>query len=202
MKLYFAPGACSLAPHIILEETGQTHELEQVDLGTKKTASGEEYTKINPKGSVPAIQLDDGQILTEVAVVLQYIADQKPEAGLSPQAGTMERYRLLETLNYISSEVHKTFGALFNPDVKGDWREAQLGAVAARCDHLSRRLDGNAHILGDAFSIADAYLFAVLNWSNMLNIDLTNWPALTGFLDRVSSRPGAQAAMKAEGLLG
>jgi glutathione S-transferase len=201
MRLYFAPGACSMAPHIVLRTAGFTFELEKVDLAKKRTASGEDYNKINPKGSVPAIQLDDGQILTEAAVILQYLADQKPESGLAPRPGTMERYRLMEWMNFITSEVHKQFGPLFNPKVTGEWKENQLNLLGSRFDYLTKRLEGKQFLMGDKFSVADAYLFTVLNWSNFLKVDLEKWPTLKDYMGRVAARPGVKETMKAEGLI-
>jgi len=191
-----------MATHIVFRETGQDVDLEQVDLAAKKTASGEDYTRINPKGSVPALKLDDGQTLTESAVILQYVADQAPDAALAPQAGSMERYRLMEALNYVASEIHKSVGALFNPDMTTEWKDGQLALIAKRFDYLTRKLDGEQFFLGDEFSLADAYLFTVLNWHNVLDLDMSRWPALTDYVSRIASRPAVQDAMKAEGLTG
>src|SRR5262249_26039046 len=148
MKLYYAPGACSMAPHIVAREAGHTFDLERVDIPNKKTADGGDYWKINPKGYVPALMLDDGQVLTEVAVICQYLGDQKPQAGLVPQSGTMERYRLMEALNFASSEVHKQIGALFNPNLTAEMKEVQLGVIGRRLDALEKLLDGNQFITG------------------------------------------------------
>jgi glutathione S-transferase len=201
MRLYFSPGACSMAPHIVLRTAGFTFELEMVDLAKKETASGEDYNKINPKGSVPAIQLDDGQILTEAAVILQYLADQKPESGLVPRPGTMERYRLMEWMNFVTSEVHKQFGPLFNPKVTGEWKENQLNLLSSRFDYLTKSLEGKQFLMGDKFSVADAYLFTVLNWSNFLKVDLEKWPTLKDYMGRVAGRPEVKETMMAEGLI-
>jgi len=201
MKLFFTPGACSLAPHIILRETGLTFELERVDLAKKETAGGDDFTKINPKGYVPAIQLDDGQILTEAVVILQYLADQKPESGVAPAQGTMERYRLMELLSFLTSEVHKPFGPLFNPDVTGEWKENQLNLLHKRFDYLAEGLRGQQYLTGDEFTVADAYLFTILNWTNFLKLDLGKWPVLKDYIARVAARPSVQEAMKAEGLI-
>jgi glutathione S-transferase len=148
MKLYYAPGACSMAPHIVAREAGHTFDLERVDIPNKKTADGGDYWKINPKGYVLALVLDDGQVLTEVAVICQYLGDQKPQAGLVPQSGTMERYRLMEALNFASSEVHKQIGALFNPNLTAEMKEVQLGVIGRRLDALEKLLDGNQFITG------------------------------------------------------
>ena len=201
MKLYFTPGACSMAPHIALCEAGIACDLEKVNLGKKTTKSGEDYYQINPKGSVPALQLDDGQILTEAAVILQYIADRKPESGLAPEAGTMERYRLMEWMNYLTSEVHKQFGPLFNPDAPEEWKETHRKLLAARFDYLSGALEGGTYLTGDSFTVADAYLFTVLNWTNFVGFDLGKWPVLKDYMARVATRPKVTEAMKEEGLI-
>jgi len=158
MKLYFAPGACSMAPHIVLREAAYRFDLEKVDLTRKQTESGENYMNINPKGYVPALRLDDGEVLTEVAVVLQYLADQKPESGLAPKLGTKERYRLMEWLNFVSSEIHKPFGSLFNSKIPAEWRENQLELLGRRFDYLAEQLNGKLYLTGDQFTVADAYL--------------------------------------------
>lgn len=201
MKLYFARGACSMAPHIILREGGFSFELERVDLATHQTAGGEDYRRINPKGYVPALRLDDGSLLTEVAVVLQYLADQKPDAGLAPPYGGMPRYRVMEWLNYIATEVHKTFGPFFNPKLAPEARDSQMALLARRFDYLSEALATQHFLVGDTFGIADAYLFTVLSWSNYLKIDLAPWPVLQDYLARVAARPAVRDAMKAEGLI-
>jgi glutathione S-transferase len=201
MKLYFTPGACSMAPHIVLREAGITFDLEKVHLATKQTAHGEDYAKINPKGYVPAIRLDDGQILTEAAVILQYLADQKPESGLAPKPGTMDRYRLMEWLNFVTSEIHKQFGPLFNPKVTGEWKENQMKMLRRRFDYLTERFTGKQYLMGDKFTVADAYLFTILNWSNFLKFDLGRWPTLKDYMARVGARPAVKEAMKVEGLI-
>ena len=201
MKLYFAPGACSMATHIVLRETGHNFDLEKVNLATKETESGEDFTNVNPKGYVPALRLDDGEVLTEAAVTLQYVADQNPESGMAPQAGSMERYRLMELLNFISTEIHKSFGALFNPNITPAHKEHQLALIGKRCDVLSQQLEGKQYLTGDAFSVADAYLFTVLGWSNILGVDMTKWPTLTDYMGRIADRPTVKEAMKAEGLV-
>jgi len=201
MKLYYAPGACSLAPHIVLYEVGASFTTEKVNLKTKKTASGADYTAVNSKGAVPALLLDDGQLLTEVAVVLQYVADQKPDVALAPRAGSFERYRLLEILNYIATEVHKGFGPLFNPKASADWKAAALANISTRFDWLTGQLAGISHLLGERFSVADAYLFTVLGWSGHVGIDLAKWPVLAAYRARVGLRPKVQEALRAEGLL-
>lgn len=199
MKLYYVPGACSLAPHIALREAGLTFALDKMDPGTRRTADGEDYLKVNSKGSVPALRLDNQEVLTEVAVILQYIADQKPDAALAP-TNPMERYRLAEWLNYISSEVHKQLGPFFNPKLPPAWRENQVSVLTKRFDILSERLRSQPYLLGKQFTVADAYLFVVLNWTSLFKLDMSKWPALTDYLGRIAARPAVQAALKAEGL--
>jgi glutathione S-transferase len=201
MKLYFAPGACSMGPHIAMREAGYKFDLEKVDVANKKTADGGDFWKINPKGYVPALKLDDGQVLTEASVILQYLADQKPESGLAPKLGTMERYRLMEWLNFVSSEVHKQIGALFNPKLTLEMKEVQLGVIGRRLRALEGMLDGKQFVMGDKFSVADAYLFNILTWTNIHNIDLNPWPKVKEYLARIGARPKVQETMKAEGLI-
>lgn len=201
MKLYYSPGACSLAPHIVLLEAGFTFDLEKVDIPNKKTASGADYWQINPKGYVPALQLENGEVLTEVSTILQYLADQKPAAGLVPASGTMARYRLMEALNFIATEVHKSVGALFNPAMTPEMKEVQKGYIARRFAALDKMLAGRPWMTGDAFSVADAYLFNVLRWCGFHKIDLAQWPNIQAFFAKAGERPQVQAAMRAEGLI-
>jgi glutathione S-transferase len=200
MKLYFTPGACSMAPHILLRESGQNVELEQVDLASKKTKSGADYKKVNGKGYVPALQLDNGEVITEAPIILQYIADQKPESGLMPKAGTMERYRTQEWLNFITSELHKGFGALFNPAVPDAYRTIAIDRVGTRLDFLESKLQGKQYLQGDKFTAPDAYLFTILSWAPHLKVSLDKWPGIQAYLGRVAARPQVQATLKAEGL--
>lgn len=200
MKLYYVPGVCSLASHIALRESGLDFTLDKMDRTTRHTESGENYLVVNPKGSVPALRLDNGEVLTEGAIILQYIADRKPESGLAPAAGSIERYRLAEWLNYIATEVHKQYSPLFNPKLPPEWHENQLSVLAARFAYLSDRLTGRPYIMGERFTVADTYLFVVLGWSPRVKIDLGPWPALTDYLARIAARPAVQAALKAEGL--
>lgn len=202
MQLYYTPGACSLAPHIALREIGAVFDLVRVDLAHKRTAAGEDFLGINPKGYVPALRLDDGQVLTEVAAVLQYVADRKPEAGLAPAAGTLERYRLMEWLNFVSSEIHKQFGPFFNPRITPEWKAHQFEVLGRRFDYLSERLAGQPYLMGERFSVADAYLFTALNWSDYVGLNLGRWPELQAYLARVGERPAVRDALKAEGLTG
>ncbi|HET9384588.1 MAG TPA: glutathione transferase GstA [Gemmatimonadales bacterium] len=199
MKLYYSPGACSLAVHIALRELKYKFDLDRVDLAAKKTESGGDYLSINPKGYVPALQLDDGTMLTEVGVILQYLADQKPRRGLAPKPRTPERYKLMEWLTFISSEIHKALGDFFNPKMTPEWREAKLDRLGKRFDYLERALGSNEHLMGE-FSIADPYLFTVLNWAKRHDVDLANWPNLQSFIQRMADRNTVKKAMKAEGL--
>jgi glutathione S-transferase len=156
---------------------------------------------VNPKGYVPALQLDDGTVLTEVGVICQYLADQKPESGLTAKAGTMERYRQMEVLNFASSEVHKQLGALFNPKMTPEMKEVQMGVIERRLNPLEKSLEGKQYVMGDRFTAADAYLFTVLNWTNPLKIDLGKWPNIKAYMGRVGARPKVQETLKAEGLV-
>jgi glutathione S-transferase len=201
MKLYYSPGACSMAPHIVARDAGFTFNLEKVDIPAKKTADGGEYWKVNPKGYVPALMLDDGQVITEVGVICQYLADQKPESGLVPAFGTIARYHQMEALNFAATEIHKQIGALFNPKMTPEMKEVQIGTIERRFNALEKMLDGKPYIMGDRFSAADAYLFTVLNWTKMHKIDVSKWPNIQGFMGRVAERPKVQEVMKAEGLL-
>jgi len=201
MKLYFAPGACSLSPHIILQEAGIAAETEQVDNREKKTKTGKDYWTINPKGQVPALQLDNGEMLTEGPVIVQYLADQKPAAGLVPAAGTIERYRVQEWLNFVTSELHKSFGPIFRPTTPDAYKTISRENIGKRFDWLDKQLAGKQYLMGDKFTIADAYLFTVLRWSSRVEIDVAKWPNLKAYMDRVAARPKVQAALKAEGLI-
>lgn len=201
MKLYFTPGACSLSPHICLREAGLKFDLEQVDIGTKKTKGGSDYTKVNAKGYVPALQLDNGEVLTEGPAIVQYIADQKPESGLIPKAGSMERYRAQEWLNFITSELHKSYGHLFSPATPDAYKAAIKERLGTRFDFLTKHLDGKPFLMGTQFGAPDAYLFTILGWNPHVGISVDKWPALQAYSERVAARPHVQAAMKAEGLI-
>lgn len=202
MKLYYSPGACSMAVHITLNEGDFSFDKEQVDLATKKTASGADFTAINPNGYVPALQLNNGEVLTEAAVVLAYLADQAPERKLAPATGSMERYRLQEKLNFITTELHKGFGSLFNPAMPEDWRVQVKEGLGKRLDYIAGQLKDKQYLMGEQFSIADAYLFTILGWSKLVKVDLSPWPVLASYTARIAERPSVQAAMKAEGLTG
>ena len=201
MKLYYKAGACSLSPHIVLREAGLNFELESVDLATKKTGSGGDYLSFNPKGYVPALLLDDGQLLTEGPAIVQYLADRAPEKQLAPAAGTMERYRLMEMLNFISTEMHKGFGALFNPKSPEEWKGVVKELLAKRIAVVAKQLEGRDYLMGAQFTVADAYLFTVLNWAGFVKVDLSPWPVIAAYMARVAARPAVQAALKAEGLI-
>lgn len=201
MKLYYAPGACSMATHIALCEARLPHELERVDLGSHKTASGMDYMRVNPKGYVPALGLDGGAILTENVAVLQYVADRVPDMGLAPKTGTLERYRLIEWLAFISTEVHKQFSPFFRPNTTDEAKAAQLQLLARRFDYLVHTLSIEQYLLGGRFTVADAYLFTVLNWTHMVKIDLGTWAPLTAYMERIGNRDGVREAMRAEGLI-
>ena len=198
MKLYFSPGACSFSPHIVLREAGIDHELVRVDLRAKKTAAGGDFNAVNPKGSVPALQLPEGEVLTEGPAIVQYLADLRPESNLAPPAGTLARYRMQEWLNFITSEIHKTFSPLFNPRTPAEYRAIAIENLGKRFDYVNEHLTGKDYLLGAQFTVADAYLFTVLGWCGYVNIDLSRWPALAAFVERVAARPAVQAARAAE----
>jgi glutathione S-transferase len=200
MKLYYAPGACSLAPHIALEEAGLPHDLVKVDLMKHTLPDGSDFRAINPKGYVPFVQLDDGTYLSEASVILQYIADRKP-GTIAPVFGTAERWKLMEWLAFISTEVHKNFAPLWNPQTPPEVRDRTVRALGNRLALIAKTLDSQPYLMGQAFTIADAYLFVVLNWSAMLKVDLTPWPALVAFQQRVMARPAVQKSLHAEGLI-
>jgi len=199
MKLFYTPGACSLSPHICLREAGLRFDLEKVDLRTKKTETGADYTSANPKGYVPALLLDDGSLLTEGPAIVQYIADKAPQAKLAPANGTLERYRLQEALNFIATELHKAFSPLFNPAFPDEGKKIMRERLAARLKVLDAQLEKRAYLLGEDFSVADAYLFTVLNWARPMQVDLEPFPAVRAYHARVAQRPHVQAALAAEG---
>lgn len=202
MKLYYYPGACSMAVHIALREAGYAFDLDQVDFASQTTAGGEDYNQVNAKGYVPALRLDDGEVLTEDAVILQYLADHKPGSGLAPPAGSLARYRLMEWLNFIATEIHKTLGALFNPKAGPDWKADRIALFGRRAGWLDGQLAERPFLMGDTFGIADAYLFTVLRWCGLFQIDLGPWPNIRDYMARIAERPAVQAAMQAEGLVG
>ena len=201
MKLYYSPGACSLAPHIVLNELGQPYDLEKVDLRAKKTETGADFTAINAKGQVPTLDLGKGEILTEVATILQYLSDKAKDSNLLPAFGSMERYRAMETLNFIASELHKGIGGLFNPQMPEDGKKAIIARVERSLGWLDKQLATKPYLLGDKYSVADAYAFTVLGWTKHVNVDLSPYAHIVAYLDRVGSRPAVQAALKKEGLV-
>ena len=201
MKLYYTPGACSLASHISLREAGIDFEGVQVDLRSKKTADGKDFTTINSKGYVPALQLDDGELLTENIAILQYIGDQKPDRKLAPPAGSRERYRLVEWLAFISTELHKGFSPFFNPATPDAYKGIARDRLVLRLDWLEKQLGSKQYLMGDQFTGADAYLFTILSWSGAAGLDLARWSGLKQYFDRVAARPAVEQARQAEGLV-
>ena len=200
MKLYYTPGACSLAVHIAAREAGLPLSLEKVDLATRRTETGADFLTVNPKGYVPAVALPDGAVLTEAAALLLFVADSQPQAGLAPAHGTMERHRLQEWIAFIASEIHKGFGPLWNPATPDAVKAATKERLAARFALLDEALGKQPFLLGEKFTIADAYLFTVVNWTNFHAIDISSFPNLQAFQARVASRPSVQQALEAEGL--
>jgi glutathione S-transferase len=201
MKLYFSPGACSLSPHIVLREAGLPFDLEQVDLKNKTTKSGGDFRQINPKGLVPVIEMDGGGVLTEGPAIVQYVADKAPQSGLAPANGSAERYKLQEWLNFITAEIHKTFTPLFKPNTPDAYKQIAKDKLAEGFAHLDRHLATHQFLLGDTFTVADAYAFTVVRWSQFQNIDLTPYPNLKAYIERIAARPKVAEAMKAEGLI-
>jgi glutathione S-transferase len=200
MKLYYLPSACSQASNIALREAGLKFELVKVDRHSKKAADGLDFNTVNPKGYVPALTLDNGETLTENVAVLQYIADQNPAARLAPAAGTMERYRLVEWLAFINSEIHKNFSPMFNKDAPEAAREFALGMLTKRLEYVQRALGSKTFLLGEQFTVADCYLYTVLSWTPYVKLDLGKWPELKRYVDRIHARPHVLEALKAEGL--
>lgn len=201
MKLYYAPGACSQAVHIILHEANLEHSSVNVDLRAKRTEHGDDYWAINPKGGVPALDIGEAEVLTENAAILQYLADQAPAAGLLPPLGEVKRYRVLEWLNYIATELHKGFGPLWNPASPEDIKQATRDLLAKKFDYVQGKLGDRPYLMGGRFTLPDAYLFVILNWTGMHGIDLARWPGLTAFVRRVGERPAVQLVLRAEGLV-
>ncbi len=201
MKLYYSPGACSLSPHIVATEAGIPVELVKVDLAKHQTESGEDFMAINPKGYVPTLRLDDGSVLTEGPAIVQYLADQKPASGLAPTNGSIDRYRLQECLNFIGTELHKNFGPLFNPATPDAVKETQKGIIAKKLAYLNDQLANRQYLMGDKFTVADAYAFTIVNWTNFVKMDLKPYPNLAAYMGRVGARPKVQETLKAEGLM-
>jgi len=201
MKLYYSPGACSLSPHIVAHELGAALSIEKVDTKTKRTETGRDYWQINPKGYVPALELDNGEVLTEGPAIVQYLADQKGNTQLAPANGTLARARLQEMLNYITSEIHKTYSPLFKDDTPEATREERKAYLQRRYEYIERILAKQQWLLGEHFTVADAYLFTVTRWAAAVKLDLSGYPALLAFQERIAKRPGVQAAMLSEGLI-
>ncbi len=200
MKLYYSPGACSLAPHIVLCELDLDFDLVRVDLATKRTASGEDFRKINPLGYVPALELNDSTVLLEGPAIVQYLADLVPEANLAPRPGDFQRYLLQQWLNFIASELHKGFSPLFWPDLPEEAKTIFRRRLNERLTFAANHLATQNYLLGQTFSVADAYLFVVLSWRNYIGLDLAPWPGLLTYSDRIAQRPAVQQALKEEGL--
>ena len=201
MKLYYSPGACSLSPHIVLLEAGLAFEPVPANLKTHQLQNGSDYYTVAPKGQVPLLELDDGQRLSEGPVILQYIADQAPAGKLAPAAGTMERYRMQEWLNFITSELHKGIGGLFNPAMPEEAKAVMRSRATDKLQWVDTQLEGRPYLMGDAFTLPDAYLFTVVNWTSRVGIDIAPFQHLSAFMARMAARPAVHAAMKAEGLL-
>ena len=201
MKLYLKPGACSLSPHIVLHELGLAHETETVDLAKKVTASGANFLDINPKGYVPAVTLDDGTVLTEGPAIVQYLADLRPEAQLAPPNGSLARYQLQSWLTYIGTELHKNFTPFFNPAATAEMKEMARTSLTRRYALVESELAGKPYLMGNDFTVADAYLFNVTSWAKFIKFDLSAFPQLLAYQTRVAARPAVQRALKAEGLL-
>ncbi len=200
MKLYFAPGACSLSPHIVAHEAGIELGLVRVDTKTKRTADHQDFWAINPKGYVPALELDSGELLTEGPAIVQYLADLKPETQLVPAAGTIERYRVQSMLGFINSELHKSYSPLFNPATSAETRAASVAQLQKVYGLIEQQLAVGPYLFGEQFSVADAYLFTVTKWAHYVKLELAAFPKLLAFQERVAARPAVQAAMRAEGL--
>jgi glutathione S-transferase len=200
MKLYYKPGACSLSPRIVLHEAGIAFDSEKVDLGTKVTETGADFRATNPNGYVPALLLDSGEVLTEGPAIVQYLADQAPEKRLAPPAGSIARYQLVALLNFIATELHKSFSPLFRPDTPEQTRQTARDNLARRFDAVAAQLKNGPYLMGQDFTVADAYLFTVLRWTVPMQVDLSRWPVLGAYMDRVASRPSVQAALREEGL--
>ncbi len=198
MKLYYSPGACSQNPHILLREAGLKFDLVKVDLSTHKTEKGADYYGINPKGYVPALELDNGELLTENPAIAQYIADQKPDKKLAPANGTLERYRLQEWLGFIGTEIHKPLSALFNPAASEAEKKAVNERVGKRLEFVTKKLEGKQYLMGEQFTAADSYLFVMLQWCQYLKVDTSRFPALKPYHERIAARPAVKATLEAE----
>jgi glutathione S-transferase len=201
MKLYYSPGACSLSPHIALLEAGLPYDLVKVDLKAKKLENGDDYLKVNPKGQVPALALDSGELVTEGPVIVQMIADKVASKNLAPARDSAERYKLLEWLNFITTEVHKNFGPLFSPVLADDAKAFFKDRVMGKFKYIDSQLPGRDYLMGKQFTVADGYLFTMLNWAERMKFDLSSMPNLLAYKDRVGARPKVQEALTKEGLM-
>jgi glutathione S-transferase len=201
MKLYYSPGACSLSPHIALRESGLPFDLEKVDLKTKKTETGADYWAISPNGYVPALEITPGDVLTEGPAIVQYIADQVPAKELAPTNGARQRYTLQSWLNFISTEIHKSFGAMFNPAAPDAAKALAKTQLETRYATVEKHLAKNDYLIGSSYTVADIYFFVTLTWAGYVGIDLAQWPTIVAYRDRIAARPAVQAALKAEGLV-
>lgn len=201
MKLFYSPGSCAMSPHIVLSEAGGPYALERVDLSTKMTEMGRPLKAINPQDAVPVLLLDGGETLTEGAAIVQYIADQRPESGLLPPPRTLARAQVQQWLNYIATEMHKAHVPLFKADYPQAAKDMARAAIKHSYDHVSAALADRPYLLGDDFTVADAYLFTIVNWHNFIGLDLSPWPVLVAYQARVSARPAVRKAMREEGLL-
>jgi glutathione S-transferase len=201
MKLYYSPGACSLSPHIVAREAGVDVDLVKVDLKSHTFDSGSDFYKVNPKGYVPALEVKAGEVLTEGPAIVQYLGDQKPQSGVVPSAGSMERYRVQELLGYINSEIHKTYSPLFNPNTKPEVADERREYLKKRYQYVEQLLGGREFLVGNKFTAADAYLFTVTNWAGHVKVDLSGFPNLQAYQKRIAARPAVQQAMKEEGLV-
>lgn len=201
MKLFYSPGSCAMSPHIVLSEAGARYALERVDLATKTTESGQRLADINPQDAVPVLLLEDGETLTEGAAIVQFVADQHPEAGLLPPAGTLERAKVQQWLNYIATEMHKAHVPLFKADYPEAAKALAIASVKRGYDFVSATLAERPYLVGDSFTVADAYLFTIVNWHNFIGLDLAPWPILVAYQQRIAARPGVRKAMAEEGLL-
>ena len=199
MKLYYTPGTCSMAAHIALREAGLPFELVKTEIRAKRTEDGRDFKTINSKGAVPTLELANGTILTENAAILQYVGDQAPDAGLFPRPELFERYRVIEWLNYIATELHKGFGPLWNPTSADELKQVTRNFIATKLNYVSLRLGEYPYLRYRRFTVADAYLFVILRWTHMHEIDLTRWPNLVAFEERVAARPAVAEALAAEG---
>ena len=201
MKLYYSPGACSLSPHIVLNEAGWSFDKVKVDTRAKTTEGGGDFWQVNPNGYVPVLELDDGTRITEGPAIVQYIADKVPEKGLAPSHGTLERTKLQTWLNFVTSELHKGFSPLFNPTMPEEAKKYFRERLGTRFAYVDKHLANNEHLMGKNFSVADAYLFVISNWASRVDVDLSSYGNVLAYRKRIGARPSVQAAMKAEGLI-